>query len=127
MKEQENYYAKLYTKNPKVKFQLKNRTGVKLGERQRCMLDEPIQLDELTTALKSFAAEKSPGVDGVSAKLYVALWDILGPMYLGAIQHAIQNGKLNISSRRGILTVILKKDKNPLFLANWRPLTMLTV
>ena len=40
---------------------------------------------------------------------------------------AKSRGKLHLSAHRGIIQLIPKKDKDPLILKNWRPLTMLTI
>ena len=84
-------------------------------------------MDELKVALNQFAYNKSPGCDGMMIELYVHLWDTIAKPYFSAIQHAVANGKLHISARRGILTLIPKRERNPNFLKNWRPLTMLSV
>eukprot|EP00061_Rhincodon_typus_P004720 g23277.t1 len=41
-------------------------------------LDQPQSLDELTKALESFEKNKTPGTDGLPARLYSVLWDLTG-------------------------------------------------
>ena len=38
---------------------------------------------------------------------------------------AVQNGKLHQSARRGIISLLEKVGRNPLYLKNWRPLSLL--
>ena len=48
-------------------------------------------------------------------------------MFYEALLYAREMGKLNLTARKGVVTLIPKKSKDPLMLKNWRPLTMLTV
>ena len=43
------------------------------------------------------------------------------------MMYNLERGKLHISARRGIITLIPKKDRDPNYIKNWRPLTMLNV
>ena len=47
------------------------------------------------------------------------------PYLLAAVRKSFEEGKLSISQRQGLITLIPKKDKDPLKLKNWRPLTLL--
>ena len=82
-------------------------------------------MEELTRAVKSFKSDKCPGNDGLSAEFYQFFWSKLKSIYHSAILYAKQKGILHLAARRGIIALIPKKDKDPLFLKNWRPLTML--
>ena len=54
-------------------------------------------------------------------------WSKLGEMYYDALMYAKSIGKLHLAACRGVIMLIPKKDKNPNFLKNWRPLTMLNI
>ena len=43
------------------------------------------------------------------------------------INSAYQNGELSISQRRGVISLIQKKDSSLLKLEDWRPITLLNV
>ena len=43
-----------------------------------------------------------------------------------SIKNAEEVGELHRSARRGVITLIPKKSKDPLLIKNWRPLNMLT-
>jgi hypothetical protein len=42
-----------------------------------------------------------------------------------SINHANVSTKLSIDQRRGIINLIPKKNKDPRFLKNWRPISLL--
>ena len=45
---------------------------------------------------------------------------------LASLNYSFLKSELSVNQRRGIITVIPKKDKNKLRLKNWRPITLLT-
>ena len=125
--EQAKFYEKLYKNDSSVRFSMQNTNGTKITDEQREYLDSPLTQQEFQKVLRDFPSEKSPGCDGLLAEVYQCFWTEIQEPYLAAIQHAVANGELHISARRGILTLIPKKDRDPLTLKNWRPLTMLTI
>jgi len=68
---------------------------------------------------------KSPGSDGLSAEFYLALWESLGQELVESLNSAFERGELTISQRRGIITLIPKKNKDKTVLNNWRSISML--
>ena len=42
-----------------------------------------------------------------------------------ALNYSYESGQLSITQRRGIIKLIPKKDAEPYFIKNWRPLTLL--
>ena len=68
---------------------------------------------------------KSPGNDGFPAEFYQIFWIDLGDLYLNCINRAYQEGLLAISQRRGTITLLPKPKKNPFYIKNWRPITLL--
>lgn len=46
---------------------------------------------------------------------------------LESLNYALRTGSLSVEQKRGILTLIPKKEKNRLFLKKWRPLTLLNL
>ena len=90
---------------------------------QRC--DAPLSLNELTTAVKSTANGKTPGLDGLPKEFYSTFWDVLGPVLLDVLNASLRNGRLPTSCRQGVLCLLHKKG-DPTLLKNKRPLTMIT-
>ena len=48
-------------------------------------------------------------------------------MLLNSYSFSLQNGFMSLSQRNGVITLIPKKDKDLLYLKNFRPITLLTV
>lgn len=69
---------------------------------------------------------KSPGIDGLTIEVYKVFWAKLGNPYFLAIKYLESEGKLSLAMRRGIISLIPKKDRDLTIVDNWRPITMLT-
>ena len=69
--------------------------------------------------------DKSPGCDGIQVEVLQAFWPKIGKWLFNAILESIQNKILFRSTRRGILTLITKKDKDPMYVKNWRPIILM--
>ena len=123
--EQHTFYAKLYSSDRTVKFTYEE-TNEGISENQKDNLDAEISDSEFTMAVKALKRNKTPGIDGLPGEFYQFFWPRISDLYIGAIRHAQKVGKLHTSARRGIITLIPKKDRDPLMIKNWRPLTMLT-
>ena len=70
---------------------------------------------------------KSPGEDGYPAEFYKVFWIDIKTILVKSYKYAYESGGLSISQRRGIISLIPKKEKDPLMLKNWRPLSLLNV
>lgn len=125
MLEQARFYRKLYKSNPQVRFTLTNNTDISLTQEQSEDMDQPITLEELSCSLMAMPNGKTPGMDELGCEFYKVFWRKLGPIYLRMIQYSLEQGRLNSSARNGIIQLIPKRDRDTLFLENWRPLTLL--
>ena len=67
---------------------------------------------------------KSPGTDGFPAEFYKVFWIDLKDILLSCYVAAFRTGKMSISQRRGIITLI-PKNSVPFLLKNWRPISLL--
>ena len=76
---------------------------------------------ECFKALNEFINEKSPGTDGFQAEFYRHFWKELHSDMLQRFDYAYGSGKLSISQRRGIITLIPKPNKDTTVLDNLRP------
>ena len=81
--------------------------------------------DECLNAIKEFKNNKSPRTDGFTSEFYKFFWPELKSDMTSSFNYAIQKGTLSISQRRGIISVISKKDKT--LLENLRPISLLNV
>ena len=115
---QSNFYKQLYTSDAKIEFTFVNDSNIKLTEDEKVEMDKPITLEELTKALRKIKLNCTPGCDGLSTNLYLAVWDELGLLLLNALNHAFEIACLHLSTRRGIINLIPKKDRDPIFVKN---------
>ena len=124
--EQMAFYRKLYKSNCEVEFSLQPLEGetiLKLD--QKTILDLPINETEVYSALKNMKDDKTPGPDGLPKEFYVCFWTELSPYIMALYKETMAQGKLNSSARKGLITLIPKKNKDLTNLNAWRPLTML--
>lgn len=125
----ETFYKELYTSRqntipPESEFfQSENDTVLDYNESMSCegLLTEK----ECLEALRSMDPDKSPGTDGLPAEFYKMFWKDLSPLLIRALNYSYEVGTLSITQRRGIIKLIPKKDSEPHFIKNWRPLTLL--
>ena len=80
---------------------------------------------ELLKALKETSNNKSPGIDGIPTDFYKVFWNDIAGHLLAAVNKTYDNGELSVNHRRGIISIIPKKNKDPLYIKNWRPITLL--
>ena len=86
-----------------------------------------ISLEECANALKNMEINKTPGTDGLTVEFYRYFWDIVGIYMVESFNYAFETGKLSISQRQGIISLIPKKKKDVEYLKNWRPVSLLNV
>lgn len=127
LKEEAIFYAKLNGGGPPIKWPYVNRSQIKLSEKDKGDLDKEFSDQELANSLCGMANSKTPGVDGFSADFYKVFWIHLGPLYGRVVRYLMIKGKLHESARKGLITLLPKKNKDLDYLYNWRPLTLLNV
>ena len=127
LNEQLKFYRNLYSSDVTVQFAVCNNLGVKISENQKLELDKDFTTNEIKDSVFSMDNNKAPGTDGLPAEFYKHFWDILEvPMY--ELFLACRDRKvLNESAHTGTISLLPKGNKNPNFLKNWRPLTLLNL
>ena len=55
----------------------------------------------------------------------LSMWDTTGKTVHDAITYACKVGRLHLAARRGIITLIPKKECDTRYLKNWHPITLL--
>ena len=100
-----------------------NETKLSYNQKESCegLLSEK----ECFESLKTMEPGKSPGTDGIPTEFYKVFWDDLSPFLLAALNSSFTQGHLSISQRRGLITLIPKKNKPLQHLKNWRPISLL--
>jgi len=97
----------------------------KLSELQKSYCDNVINENEILLNLKKLHNGKTPGTDGLPPEFYKFFWSDIKFFLVNSIQYAMSNNKLSIEQKRGIITLIPKKEKNRLLIKNWRPISLL--
>ena len=92
-------------------------------EKENC--EKELSENEVLKAVKAMKPGKSPGTCGLTSEFYKFFWTDIKNILVSSLNYNLRNGKLSVEQRRGILTLIPKKDKDRLYLKNWRPLTLL--
>ena len=132
--EQARFYSSLYTEklsenedayHKATELFHNNIECPKLSENQKHFCDNNINETEVLTNLKNLKNGKTPGTDGLPPEFYKFFWIDIKQFVINSIQYAMQNNKLSIEQKRGIITLIPKKSKNRTFLKNWRPISLL--
>ena len=130
--EAKNYYEHLYTTttvdvNDHDNIFFPEVTEAKLGNNQKESCEGLLSARECLESLKKMVLEsgKSPGTDGIPAEFYKVFWDDLSPFLVAALNSSFTQGHLSLSQRRGLITLMPKKDKPLQHLKNWRPISLL--
>ena len=79
----------------------------------------PLTETKCWESLKSMQLNKSPGSDGLPAEFYKLFWKEIQPYRLNALNYSYRNGLLSVTQRRGLITLIPKKNKAVNFFKNY--------
>ena len=123
--EQKNFYAQLYSSNPKVSFQMNILPEQSLTDLQRDAIEGPITLEEMGLALSQTKRFKSPGPDSLPADWYKVFYSRIKQHLLNAFSYSFEAKRLFISGRQGIISLLPKKGKDLKYLRNWGPIILL--
>ena len=96
-----------------------------LSDSIRDSIEGPLSFDELLLALKKSKSGKSPGSDGFSFEFYKHFSSELAWYLLRSLNYAYFSGKLSVTQKYGIITLLPKGDKPRQYLKNWRPISLL--
>lgn len=89
------------------------------------LLQVPISLEELTSAVLSMNKGKSPGWDGIPLEFCLVFWDHLGSLMLQIILHSIDRGFFDRDANSSILMVLPKPNKDFTLCSTYRPFSIL--
>ena len=98
-----------------------------MSETQSKKCEGPLSENEIFSCLKTFSSDKSPGTDGLTSEWYNTFWPEIKDILIDSFNYTRENGKLGITQRQGIITLIPKKEKDPLLIKNWRPISLLNL
>ena len=124
-----DFYSDLYTKEQEDLLQqtffFQNITN-KLSVVDRDYLDLPLSDEEFLNSLKDLQNNKTPGDDSLTKEFYVCFWEEIHPIYSRVITEIIRTGELSPSQKRGLITIVYKKNDRSL-IKNYRPISLLNV
>lgn len=106
------YYRDLYRKECQEEPEVEQSflSGLpQVGEDNNGELDAPLSTEELTTVLQGLAGGKAPDIDGLPAEFYRTFWPVLGEDLLCVLRDSLSQGRLPLSYRRAVLTLLPKK------------------
>ena len=111
------FYQKLYTSTVTPKndlyddlfFQEENTLILSELEQKECR--EPLTETGCWESLKSMQSSKRPGSDGLPAEFFKLFWKEIHPYLLNALNYAYRNSLPSVTQRRGLITLIPKKNK----------------
>ena len=65
--------------------------------------------------------------DGLSVEFYRTFWPVIGNVVIDSFNTSFEKGELSNTQKQGVITLIKKEDKDPLFIHKYRPITLLNV
>ena len=98
----------------------------RLSEQSKETLNQPVTKSELLQNLKSMSHNKSPGLDGLPAEFYIVFFHDIADLLIASLNFSFEQGILSPSQRNGLVTLLPKKDRDPNFVKNYRPISLLT-
>ena len=84
-----------------------------------------ITQEECFKAIKQMQHGKPPGTDGLPVEFYRILWNDISSLFVKSMNNAFRKVILSVTQRRGIISLIPKKDIVLYHLRNWRPISLL--
>ena len=125
------FYETLYTSksspnnNDNIMTYLDRLDIPKFMDESKTKLNRPISKAEILTSLNSLNLNRSPGYDGLPAEFYIVFFNDIYDMLLDCYHYSFEQGFMSSSQRNGVITLLPKKDKDPLFIKNHRPISLL--
>ncbi len=96
----------------------------RVSEEGNLELSKALSLEELHKALRGMESGKAPGTDGLPVDFYKSFWSVLGEDLLAVLNESLAEGRLPLSYRRAVLTLLPKKG-DLTDIKNWRPVSLL--
>jgi hypothetical protein len=102
-------------------------SDVKLDNDTMNELEGKLTIEECGRALKEMKNNKSPGSDGLTIEFFKHFWHLLSNRFLDCLNKVYEVGEMSLDQRTGVITIIPKEGKDPRYIKNWRPITLLNV
>ena len=113
-KQMTNFHQDLFSEE-EVDLEAQNwlldQLSMSLDEQDQASCEGLLTVEECHEAPNGMDTRKSPGIDGLTAEFYVAVWAVLGSDLVEVLNCGFQHGQLSVSQRRGLLSLIFKKGE----------------
>uniref|UniRef100_A0A8P4G9K3 Reverse transcriptase domain-containing protein n=1 Tax=Dicentrarchus labrax TaxID=13489 RepID=A0A8P4G9K3_DICLA len=124
------YYSNLYlsdadTNPAKIQSFLDSLDAPTLNPDIQSSLDQPFTANEIQTAINSMQSGRTPGPDGYPIEYYKTFSSRLVPLLKSMYDETLEAGCLPPTLTQATISLILKKDKNPLDCSSYRPISLL--
>ena len=96
----------------------------KLPEEERLSCEGRVTIEECVKALNTFENGKTPGNDGIPIEFYKTFWSCVGELMIDVFNYSFDSGEMSNSQKQAIITLIDKKDKDRMYLENWRTISL---
>ena len=84
-------------------------TGKQLPPDQRDSLEIDLSNEEVISAIKKMANNKSPGQDGITIEFYKTHWNLIGDDLCDVFRYGLEHGEIAYSQYLAIITLLYKK------------------
>ena len=131
LEEEKSFYKKLYTfknidpENSEFDIFFNNNLLTPLTEELSKKCEGMLSEKECHLALNDKENGKSPGSDGLSSEFYKVFWDDINLDVVASLNYSFEKRQMSICQKRGIITLVPKKDKPTNLLGNLRPISLL--
>ena len=122
---QAEYFERLYKIDKVARCEIQFGPPKKVTNENMKKIDQPISIEEIGNAIKSMAKKKSPGSDGFQADWYVVFWLKIKDILFEAYKYCLLMGRMSITQRQGIITLIPKRNRDLLWVQSYRPIVLL--
>lgn len=97
----------------------------KLSPDAQSSLEQPLSLEEIASAIKLSQTGRAPGPDGFPMEFYKEFSAKLTPILKSVYDEALATGNLPQTLTQATISVLLKKDKDPVQCSSYRPISLL--
>ena len=87
-------------------------------------LEQNLTLEEINNSIMSLQSGKAPGADGFPTDFYKKFKDKLAPLLLSVYEEALENNIFPPTLCQASITLLLKKNKDPLDCSSYRPISL---
>ena len=88
-------------------------------------LERDFSVREIVSAIGPMQSGKSPGPDGFPTEFFKKFSDQLSPLLLSVFEESLVTNSLPLTMRQAVISLLPKKDKNPLNCSSYRPVSLL--